>query len=202
MHNDKETNQLLTNEALRCRLAHEAFIMILEKEISNHLWRKSVAWILIQDRYVAWISHLYEFLKACYAKEMSTHIDEIDEEICKRHGVKKRDAYKFTDSRIDEYGIQAIESTGRHNLDREIVFSKGFGESMRKIRNQYYAHLSSEQIKLDWITRFSEKHYYTAFCCYKGNTLHFANFDKIPKSNIETIKRLREKILSIPDNRE
>ncbi|OBX37014.1 hypothetical protein A8U91_01362 [Halomonas elongata] len=91
MHNEKEINQLLTNEALRCRLAYEVFIRILEKEISSDLQGESVAWALIQDRYVAWISHLYEFLKACYAKDMSTHVDKIDEEICKRHGVNKRD---------------------------------------------------------------------------------------------------------------
>lgn len=199
MYNKKEINELLTNEALRCRLAFESFMRLLEGHFIEDRSEDSLAWLMIQDRFIAWIAHLHEFLKACYAQDLSVMPSRLDCEVVKRTGVKKQGVSKIVDSRLDEYGKLAIGTVGKIELDKDIFFSPGFGESMRKVRNKYFAHLDIERINLVIIDEFIDKHYFTAFCCYKQSVLLYAQLSNIPSHNIETLDRFREKLLSIRD---
>ena len=199
MYDRGEFLELLTNEALRCRLAFESFFRLLESHFAEGRSDDTLAWLLIQDRYVAWIAHLHEFLKACRAQELSVMPSKLDDEIMRLHKVPKRDVFKFIDSRLDEYGDLAANTVGVDALDIDVAFSPGFGESMRKVRNKYFAHLDGERIALDWIGEFTDKHYFTAFCCYKQSVLRYARLEGVPERNIQTLEKFRDKLLSIRD---
>lgn len=199
MYDREEFLELLTNEALRCRLAFESFMRLMESHFTEGRSDDTLAWLLIQDRYVAWIAHLHEFLKACRAQELSVMPSKLDDEITRLHKVSKRDVFKFIDSRLDEYGALAANTVGADELDIDVVFSPGFGESIRKVRNKYFAHLDSERIVLDLIGDFTDKHYFTAFCCYKQSVLRHAQLGNIPERNIKTLENFRDKLLSIRD---
>lgn len=199
MYDHEEFLELLTNEALRCRLAFESFMRLLESHFVEGKRDDALAWLTIQDRYIAWIAHLQEFLKACYAQDLSVMPSKLECEVVKRAGVKKNEVSKYVDSRLDEYGALAVETVGKSELDKDIVFFPGFGESLRKVRNKYFAHLDSERIKLVLIDDFIDKHYFTAFCCYKKSFLRYAQLEGIPARNIKTLQSFRDKLLSIRD---
>ena len=200
LSNPNETLGLMTSEALRCRFAYENFLRALEADIAKSSSNETLNWLLIQDRFIAWIAHLYEFLKACYAKDLKVRVSNLEDHLKKIHDNKKLDTNGPIDSMIDHYGMVSLENIKDDSLDLKPYFSTGFGEVIRKIRNKQQSHLEPDRINLNWVESFSDKHYYTALSCYKACVLPYAQFNDLPDTTLATLDRFKKLIRSIPES--
>lgn len=200
MGKDKKIVFQLNHEALRCRLAFDSFMLLLERHFAS-FENDYKFWFVLQESYVSWLAHLYEFMKLCWAREYGVLPNSLECYLKKEGLAKDRDELADRiDSLIDDSAIIAVRNANRTS-DREAVFRPGFGKLIKQIRNKYYAHPDSERMTLKKIKQFNDEHYFTALSVYKESVLSFAGGDSLSSESKEVLEAFRDSLLKIKKER-
>ncbi|MDR5887567.1 hypothetical protein [Vreelandella janggokensis] len=200
MGKDEKIVFQLNHEALRCRFAFESFMLLLERHFAS-LEDDYKFWFVLQERYVSWLAHMYEFMKLCWAREFEVLPHRLECYLMKEGPIQDRSELpRLIDSLIDDSAIIAVRNANRTS-DREAVFSPGFGKLIKQIRNKYYAHPDSERMTLKKIKQFNDEHYFTALSVYKESVLSFAGGDSLSSESKEVLEAFRESLLKIKKER-
>ncbi len=163
---DSKLVRVISHEYLRCQLSFNQFKTLSELHIIEEKKRSIELNILTYNAYLVFIHHLYEFLIACFKRDMKS-LKKIDFKVSDRWLNGQVD-------RILSNHLQLIDSGKAPKYFNQREFYTGncpeeFGKQFRRIRNlaAHADHKRTDDTRLISLSKFYDKYHKYIYLIFK-----------------------------------